>query len=47
MEDQTLAQAARVIRYLKYIARDTIPAIAKRLGGMVVEVRSRSGGPAA
>ena len=47
LEDLTQAQADRVIRYLKYITNEMIPNIAKRLGGTVVEVRSRSGGPAA
>jgi hypothetical protein len=47
LEDLTQAQADRVIRYLKYITNEMIPNIAKRLGGTVVEVRSRSGGPTA
>jgi hypothetical protein len=47
LEDLTQGQADRVIRYLKYITNEMIPDVAKRLGGTVVEVRSRRDGPAA
>jgi hypothetical protein len=47
LEDLTQAQGDRVIRYLKYITNEMIPDVAQRLGGTVVEVRFRAGGPTA